>query len=35
MYRTKVNNLSLAQVQALVSGITPTVAKGESEDRFG
>jgi len=35
MYRTKVNNLSLAQVQKLVAGVTPAVAKGESEDLTG
>ena len=35
MFRTKINNLSLAQVQKLVAGVTPDVAKGASEDLTG
>ncbi len=32
MYRTNITNLSLTQVQSLLSDISPIVAKGESED---
>lgn len=35
MYRTKVTNLNLEQVKNLVTGNTPAVAKGESEDLTG
>ena len=35
MFRTKINNLPLAQVRSLVAGITPAVAQGASEDLTG
>ena len=35
MYRTKVNNLSLAQVRSLTAGLTPAAARGDSEDLSG
>ncbi len=35
MFRTSINNLPLAKVQDLVTGVTPSVAKGESEDISG
>jgi len=35
MFRTKVNQLNLAQVQKLTAGMTPCVAKGGSEDLTG
>ena len=35
MFRTKINNLPLAQVRSLVTGVTPAVAKGASEDLTG
>ena len=35
MYRTNITKLNYAQVQSLLTGVTPAVAKGESEDLTG